>query len=359
MKIQKFKTPDIIIRTLTAPDQIECISQISIQRLLESHLIDARKKLEGIEVLVYPPDTRITISENRIAQELLIFRDTLDGVRMQVANILRQKGFKVILTNQPLDNLTATSSSEKWLSEKYYPEGTPRIKTRAVNSADLLTEIPTATVDHPNILAEYRQRISETSIVVRRRFLDGITSLDQEAHLPLKEKIRLLIEALSGNMYLHFQGLIHCDVKPSNIFIKTNSDGEMTAMIGDLEGVLYRDTENSQDIPIYTRQFHEETYFKRKRDDQIPIDESRDSFAWAITIAYVLASKEDALDEKQLPTITDWFSSQNFQCPYFCRLIDLCQDGLSQDRAARPTLEQYKEALTAIMYNYESTASSK
>lgn len=146
-------------------------------------------------------------------------------------------------------------------------------------------------------------------------------------------------------------------LKPSNIFVQTNPDGEMTGMIGDLEGVLYRDPENSHGIPIYTKQFHEETYFERKRDDQIPIDESRDASAWAITIPYVLANKQDTLDEKQLPAITDWFSSQNFQCPYFSRLIDLCKEGLSPDRAARPTLEQYKEALTAI-YNYESAATA-
>ncbi len=347
MQIKKINTPKKVLGLLIGPNAETCVTHQNIENVMDEHLKLLKNKFRGVDVLIYPPDTRITESGDYIAIELEILRETLDRVRMQIAEKIRRSlDCKVILTNQPLDNLTSGYSTEKWHSERNYPAATPRIKTKRIPNPELLTELPEDELSHPNILFENRYRISENSILVRRPYLPGITTLDNESHLPIKAKLRILIDALGGNLYLHYCGFVHCDVKPSNIFIQTTQENDLVGMIGDLEGILEQNSNNTSSIPIYTPQFHEESYFPKA--DIKPIDYSRDSFAWAITLAYVLTDQTEVFSTAKIPNIEDWFSSEQKNCPKYSFLIEQCKLGIGKDRSQRPTLETYKEALLPL-----------
>lgn len=82
-----------------------------------------------------------------------------------------------------------------------------------------------AKLDHPNIgriydagaIAQYRYMVME--------FIDGqpLNVYLQNNHLPLEDKMAILIQLCSALGYAHRKGIVHRDLKPANILIKKNS----------------------------------------------------------------------------------------------------------------------------------------
>lgn len=364
-KIIKFNTPAAILIRLIESEHAVDVADLDV--LIASSINAIRLKIQNCDALIYVPDTRIPNCRqgaDGIDYTLAILKDVLDKIRLRVAEYISANfDCNVIVTNQPVDNIAVDCDERlKWLSIKRGENTDESIKIREFPSAELVRDpIPDEFKQHPFILYEQRSNVGENGTMLRRRLLPNITTADEEMHLPLLLKIKILIEALSGAIFIRDLGYVHCDIKPHNIFILRDVETEdLIGMIGDLEGLVKNNPDNCLKPPTFTAQFCEEFYQPKSNNEckskKFPLDEARDSFSWAITIAYFLNSRlTEGRVKKDLNlfmiNIDDWFAYVLNRCRAnrdLLYLLELCKKGVLDDRSMRPTLEEYKEALNSF-----------
>merc|ERR1711997_1252308 len=55
----------------------------------------------------------------------------------------------------------------------------------------------------------------------------------QKKKLNSLQILQILIQVVNGLCFIHFRNIIHCDLKPENIFIEVNPNGLYLVKIGD------------------------------------------------------------------------------------------------------------------------------
>lgn len=90
-----------------------------------------------------------------------------------------------------------------------------------------------ARVRHPHVLDVYDSGELEGQPFLSMRHVDGDTLSGVAPKLSLEQKIRLLIQVAEGLHAAHRQGLLHQDVKPSNVLVEETPDGDLAAYVSD------------------------------------------------------------------------------------------------------------------------------
>lgn len=90
-----------------------------------------------------------------------------------------------------------------------------------------------ARVDHPNICKVFEVKEWQGQIYIVMQFIDGET-LDRMAPLlSLEQKVELVERVADAIHAAHRQGLIHRDLKPTNIMVRKDPDGTLTPFVLD------------------------------------------------------------------------------------------------------------------------------
>ena len=88
----------------------------------------------------------------------------------------------------------------------------------------------TARLDHPNIVSIRDRGIEGDQLWISMQFIDGTDAagLIQQgpAVLPPARAVNIVAEAAKGLDYAHRHGLLHRDVKPANLLISTDDEGD-------------------------------------------------------------------------------------------------------------------------------------
>jgi tetratricopeptide (TPR) repeat protein len=90
-----------------------------------------------------------------------------------------------------------------------------------------------ARVRHDNVLEVYETGELEGQPFIAMRWVDGPTLLALRDEISLEQKVRLIAQAAEGLHAAHREGLIHRDVKPSNILVERTPDGDWKPWIAD------------------------------------------------------------------------------------------------------------------------------
>ena len=90
-----------------------------------------------------------------------------------------------------------------------------------------------ARIRHDHVLDIYDSGELNGQPFIAMQYVAGGTLAQVAAELPLEGKVRLLIQAAEGLHAAHREGLLHCDVKPSNILVDRTADGELRALVTD------------------------------------------------------------------------------------------------------------------------------
>lgn len=90
-----------------------------------------------------------------------------------------------------------------------------------------------ARVQHDHVLEIYDSGELDGKPFIAMRYVAGGTLAEAGATLSLEPKVRLLIQVAEGLHAAHREGLLHRDVKPSNVLVEQTPDGELKALVTD------------------------------------------------------------------------------------------------------------------------------
>lgn len=90
-----------------------------------------------------------------------------------------------------------------------------------------------ARVQHDNVLDVYDTGVLSGRPYIAMRYVAGPTLMAIRESTNLEQKVRLLIRICEGLHAAHREGLIHRDVKPSNVLVEETPEGELKPYVGD------------------------------------------------------------------------------------------------------------------------------
>ncbi|MDP2877385.1 MAG: serine/threonine-protein kinase [Holophaga sp.] len=140
-----------------------------------------------------------------------------------------------------------------------------------------------AQVDHPNICRVYEVKEWHGLVYVVMQYIEGKT-LDQVAPLlDLNEKVELMERVAEAVHAAHRHGLIHRDLKPTNIMVERSPEGAFVPYV--LDFGLARDTENISETRDGTIQGTAHYMApEQARGDTAHIERRTDVYALGVTL---------------------------------------------------------------------------
>ncbi len=146
------------------------------------------------------------------------------------------------------------------------------------------------------LIAEYtKQTPNGVQVVFAPNYIGTPNLADTFDQLKLEEKLKILADAMDGCNHLHMRGFVHCDVNPTNILVKTRSDGK-TGLLGDLECLVKEGGTQTGGFGTY----HESTYYNNHSVSN-NADRKIDVFAFGLLLlASYIGLSEIAKIEQQL-----------------------------------------------------------
>ncbi len=90
-----------------------------------------------------------------------------------------------------------------------------------------------ARVRHEHVLEVYETGEIGGEAFIAMRWVDGPSLSELDAGVPLEQKVRLLAQVAEGLHAAHREGLIHRDVKPSNLLVERTADGDLKPWVTD------------------------------------------------------------------------------------------------------------------------------
>lgn len=88
-----------------------------------------------------------------------------------------------------------------------------------------------ANLSHPNIVTIHDFGLDEGRLFIVMEYINGQDLkkiIKEKGSLPIKQAIRLFLQACAGMGYAHRAGLVHCDVKPHNMLITKDNRLKIT-----------------------------------------------------------------------------------------------------------------------------------
>ena len=131
------------------------------------------------------------------------------------------------------------SNLKRFAALKILHAETPQLNRRFAQEARLQAKI-----DHPNVCKVYEVGEVDGKHFIAMQFIAGKTLRDAAKELKLEEKLRIIKQVAEALHSAHKEGLIHRDIKPTNIMVVKNEEGIWQPYI--LDFGLAREQETAQ-----------------------------------------------------------------------------------------------------------------
>jgi serine/threonine-protein kinase len=111
---------------------------------------------------------------------------------------------------------------------KFIRGGDPRLSMRLAQEARAQ-----ARIDHPNVCKVFEVGEVEGKAYIAMELVEGVPLGDLSAHLSLHDKVQIIRDAALALHEAHKLGILHRDVKPSNIMVESPEGGALRPVVMD------------------------------------------------------------------------------------------------------------------------------
>lgn len=150
-----------------------------------------------------------------------------------------------------------------------------------------------ATLNHPNIVVLYDYGETEDGrFYLAMEFVDGprLSDLLKEAgRLPLQRTLQVVLQTCAALRYAHNRGVVHRDIKLSNIMLFKDQDGREQVKVVDFG--LVKLTENDQRLTHAGMVLGSPHFIAPEQARGQPVDHRADIYAVGVTLFCMLAGK--------------------------------------------------------------------
>ncbi len=111
-----------------------------------------------------------------------------------------------------------------------------KVDENSSNSQDYLAELESVSrVRHPNVVSTFDANVDEKGSFIVMELIDGIDLQEavEKERFGINRFVDFAIQALEGLLATHDGGLLHLDLKPSNIMISYQASGRSTVKLVD------------------------------------------------------------------------------------------------------------------------------
>jgi tetratricopeptide (TPR) repeat protein len=175
----------------------------------------------------------------------------------------------------------------------------PEARQRALREAQAQ-----ARIRHDNVLEVYETGEMEGQPFIAMRWVDGLTLLALRDETSLEQKVRLIAQVAEGLDAAHREGLIHRDVKPSNILVEKTPDGDWKPWVADFGIAVWSDSGPAElaGTPAYLAP-------ELLRGEAATIDRRADVYGLGVTL-YELLTGEVPFHASDLPQLLQQIREQ-------------------------------------------------
>jgi serine/threonine protein kinase len=349
-----------VINTPTAiTDQFRIMTDSLSQEYVANLALSFARRINAGEHIILTKDDLIQLGidatefalMDKYEKEIII--QTLARIRDKVAFIIKG-ATDAMVYNQKQTDLELTYSLAKIGSWTTVSGGQDlRIKRRVLdrNKLGRTEKLPYNFDKHPNIAAEYRYVSEKGDLACVKKYEDNLKSADELFVIDLETRVKILLDAVKGLIYIHRNGYVHCDIKPENIYVvKDNENGEIIGQIGDLEGLILSGSEIELHHIFATPDYREPLKTESKT-----IDFAFDIYSFALIVVEILNKEVSGLRDnfETTSTIADFPVDVGVELHTRCQnLADklelLCFKVKFGKREERPKLFEFRAVLDEI-----------
>lgn len=265
------------------------IADVSLRVLQDADTLESRSD-DTDTILPSPQDTDTTLRRSRDAD----FPNL--GQRYEVLQFVGEGGMGSVyrVRDKQLDQELAIKLLRKHLVVD--PDKSSRFE-QEVNSCTHL--------DHANLITVYSHGVSPDAIpYMVMDFIDGRNMADilgEEIFIEKSRAVSLFLQVCEGVAHAHVNGIVHLDLKPSNVLI-TKSDKVEIAKVGDF-GIAQMMTDDTQQITQTEEIIGSLPYMSPEHCRGETMDYRSDVYSLGCFMYEVLTGKPPFLGENPVKTI--------------------------------------------------------
>jgi YVTN family beta-propeller protein len=157
-----------------------------------------------------------------------------------------------------------------------------------------------ASVDHPNVIPVHDAGEEEGRLYLAMRLVEGPDLrrlVEADGPLEPSRAARLLVQLAAGLDAAHARGLVHRDVKPSNVLVESLSGGER-AFVGDFG--LSRSASAGETLTATGEFFGSADYISPEQIEGGEVDQRSDVYALGGVLHYMLTGKPPFVRDSDL-----------------------------------------------------------
>ncbi len=219
-----------------------------------------------------------------------------------------------------------------------------KIANRFANEAKIMAKL-----EHKNIVKvmDFEKRTDMLAIVMERLVGKSLTEyLREKGKLKKQEAINIFKQALNAFEFAHKKGVVHRDVKPSNIFVETHKNNNVKILDFGIAKLLESNTNDTNTgaqmgTPIYMS--------PEQVKDSKNIDQRSDIYSLGVVLYYMLAGKPayDSTSLSNFDIYTKIVNEPMPELPEHPGINAIIKKATAKNPAERyQTCKQFEKALT-------------